>query len=180
MPDIPSDGLPKDQWDIVFKYYQEQWAHVRHHESLRSALTVQVLVSAAAVVTGYIQLKLDDPASLLILRVALSTLAIGVGVAGFIAVVRIETAASIHIKRARAAREGLGFLERYASKSPAFPELRPVYLAFHTIVVLLGVVLLVAAFVTFCSAHAPIKTLQQTGAASQLFGVHRFLSGPGC
>jgi hypothetical protein len=133
------------KWDLAFKYYQEQWIHVRHHESLRSALTFQILGAAIAIVAGYLKIDRND-GSVLAIRLTLATLLIVLGLLGWTAVTRIERAAEIHIQRARAARKSIGFLEPFASAGSQFPSLRPVYLAFTAMIACLGVCLVVAAW----------------------------------
>jgi hypothetical protein len=131
--------------DISFSYFQEQWTQVRHHESLRSALTLQVLVSLGAIVAGYMPSNGTDRFAF---RLMLSVLAVLVGIGGFIAVLKIEQAARIHIRRARAARKALGFLEPFAKRCPyQFPQLRNVYLGLNIVVVGIGVFLFTMAFV---------------------------------
>ena len=147
----PNEPCPCEDRDMYFRYYVDQWTHVRHHESLRSALTLQVLISAGAVVAAFIQVGNSglDPPLKNMLFVTLPIILIVIGIGGFTAVYRIEWAARSHIKRARAARKKLGRLETITREIRGFPDLQPLYLGFNVIVFLLGVAMLVAALINF-------------------------------
>ncbi|ABW32970.1 hypothetical protein [Acaryochloris marina] len=100
--------------DLYFRYYEDQWTHVRHHESLRSSLTFQILVAATAIVAAYIsvwELEKNTIARQYLLYF-LGAIMILLGGVGYCAVKRIEKAARKHILRARKARKEIVLLEK--------------------------------------------------------------------
>ena len=131
-----------DRMDLAFRYYEEQWTHVRHHESQRSSLTLQIMVLAVSLGGGYFEaLASSRP-----LRVGLSILIILLGVTGYRLVQSTQRATDSHIKRAREARESLGVLEPFAKAAYDFPRIHIYFLAFHALIVVGGLFLLIMTF----------------------------------
>lgn len=134
---------PEDA-DIVFRYHQEQWSHVRHHESHQSSLSLQIMVLAVALGGAYFA-KVESPYPQA-LRVGAAVLVMALGVIGFLLVRSTQRAADSHILRARAARRSLGFLEPFANAASDFPAIHRYFLGFHVIIIVAGASLLVMAF----------------------------------
>lgn len=128
--------IDKAKADIVFKYYEDQWTHVRHHETQRSSLTLQLLVLTAALGATFLQTQA------LLFRMALAVLMILLGILGFLIVIRTEKAVQQHMKRARAARKSLEFLEKFLTNASDFPRLHFYYASFYVVMSLIGVAFL--------------------------------------
>jgi hypothetical protein len=132
---MPESEAPERQ-DLLFRYYQQQWEQVRHCESQRSSLTLQLLVLAGAAVAAYVNVAASEA-----IRLALGLLVVIVGVAGYLAVVALEQAANIHIERARKARQQIPVIEQIASGTRGFYPLARYYLWLDGCVAIFGVLL---------------------------------------
>jgi hypothetical protein len=125
----------------AFRYYEDQWTQLRHRETQRSSLTLQIVVLAAASVATYG--NLTEPW----LRCALGVLVSAVGLLGYFATVAHEEAANLHELRARAARAFVPTANAIAEKYTPFPPLARYYVGLSVLVILLGVSLTLGSFV---------------------------------
>jgi|GEM_PF-3066699 len=128
--------------DILFRYYEDQWKHVRHHEVLRSNLTLQVIISAGALIVGYTQIE-----SSMVLKFTISIVIIALGITGALAALTIKRTNDNHIRRARAARKELEFLELHANSHSSFASITSLYVGINGLVLFLGLVLFIITLV---------------------------------
>jgi hypothetical protein len=140
----PCDPSDDTRADIIFRYYEDQWNHVRHHESLRSELTMQIVVAAGALVVAYFQFDPSkvNPNSIQMVRFIVGGLVSSLGLIGLIVTYKMYVTTVIHITRAREARRALDFLERFPNTNKDFPPLHWYYGAFHLLIIVTGILLL--------------------------------------
>jgi len=134
--------------DILFRYYEDQWKHVRHHEVLRSNLTLQVVISAGALVVAYTGADINNT-----LKGVISIIIIALGLIGVIATRTIKKTNDNHIHRARAARKSLQFLELHTSSSNGFASITTLYVGINSLISIFGIALCI---ITFCKCVMPV------------------------
>jgi hypothetical protein len=96
------------EYDLLFRYYEDQWEQVRHRESQRSSLTLNILLLVVAVAAAYIEL---DGAEIKALGTLLGAFVVGLGVVGYFATLGEEKSANVNIERARNVRDRIPVLK---------------------------------------------------------------------
>ena len=132
-----TDPIDAVKADIVFRYYEDQWEQVRHHENIRSSMTLQILIVVAALIATYLQ------SNGVFLKCGVSVGIIALGILGLALFIDVRAVTQTHVKRARAARKSLGFLEEFASFR-GFRKLHVYYSLLYVLIMLIGVILLLS------------------------------------
>jgi len=135
----PADMLAKmttGMDELLIRYYEDQWTHIRHHESLMSSQTFQAIAFAGAVLLAMSQMT---PAP--IERIGFSVLILALGLNGLLLTRRTHAAVRIHMARARSAHGQLPEIDRHAIDAGHFPDLYLSYKIFHVALISLGAIL---------------------------------------
>jgi hypothetical protein len=131
------------EYDLLFRYYEDQWAQVRHRESQRSSLTLNILLLVVAVAAAYIEL---DAAEIKALGTFLGAFVVGLGAVGYLATLGEEKSANVNIERARNVRDRIPLLKPSTQGSLKFPPIARYYLALHILVAAFGVALILTSW----------------------------------
>lgn len=132
--------------EIIFRYYEDQWTHVRHHEVQMASAAWQLLIATIALVTAFTQ-SADIVILGLPLQRIISFSVIGLGAIGIWLTRGLSDSIRLHINRARNARRSLQFLEEFASSDQQdFPNLHKMFLVVSTGTVVCGCTLLLLTF----------------------------------
>ncbi|MGB7324874.1 MAG: hypothetical protein WBD31_08370, partial [Rubripirellula sp.] len=110
----PKSDRHSEESEITFRYYEDQWAHARHHEEQMASAAWQLLIATIALVTAFTQTANFIVLGLPLQRI-ISSAIIGFGAAGIWLTVGLSASIRLHIERARNARRSLQFLEEFAS-----------------------------------------------------------------
>lgn len=135
--------MNEDKEDIVFRYYEDQWQQVRHHENMRSSMTFQILAVAGGLIAAFTQ------SSESFIQIGVSIGIIVLGILGLIIFLKTHVVMQIHVSRAREARKSLCYLEAFAKfrdpKLPKFPNLHVYYSFLYVFIIFIGIVFLMSA-----------------------------------
>ena len=130
----------EDRLDILFRYYSEQWSHVRHHEMQRVSMTTQLIVVTGALSLAYFQVD-GTIEQVALARYAFAVMVLLLGILGLLFTWKLHVLTDKHAQRARSARKEIGFLEEHAQVSQDFPKINGFFAAFHLIVIAMAVTL---------------------------------------
>lgn len=122
--------------DILLRYYEDQWLHIRHHESQMSNQTFQIIAFAGALLLAITQMTLSYPG-----QIGFSVLIAALGVNGLMLTSKTERSVRIHIARARSARKQIRIIDQHAIESESFPNLYLHHRLFHIALIALSVIL---------------------------------------
>lgn len=134
--------------EFYFRYFEEQWTHIRHHENQRTALTLQLLILIAALIASFLQ------STNIGFRVIISIIIITLGTLGFVIFLKTREVTKKHMKRERKALEFLidkklfeDFPEN--TKTIKFPKLHIYYAAFYLIIIISGIAFLITSALSY-------------------------------
>ena len=96
--------------ELIYRYYEDQWLHVRHHEQQRSTITLQLLILGTTLAGAYFASEKMLPEFSKQIRIISSATISVLAVLGLLLSIKTTKAIQTHIIRARKARESLGFL----------------------------------------------------------------------
>ena len=129
--------------ELIFRYYEDQWIHIRHHEQQRSTITLQLLILGTTLAGAYFASEKMLPEFSKQIRIIASTTISVLAFLGLFLSIKTTKAVQTHIIRARKARESLGFLEQFAKSEHAeFPRLHVYYAGFFLVMLASGIALL--------------------------------------
>lgn len=141
--EIPSSSSS----EFMFRYYEDQWNHVRHHEVQMATAAWQVIFATVALVTAFSQTPRVAILGLPLER-AIAFAIVVLGMAGICLTKALSNSVKLHIIRARNARRSMRLLEEVAeSDKQKFPNSHLMFLTIHLIAVVGGIVLLILTFV---------------------------------
>jgi hypothetical protein len=128
--------------ELIYRYYEDQWLQVRHHEEQRSTITLQLLILGTTLAGAYFASEKMLPEFSKQIRVISSATISVLAFLGLLLSIKTTKAIQTHIIRARKARESLGFLEQFAkSENTEFPRLHVYYAGFFLVMLASGIAL---------------------------------------
>jgi hypothetical protein len=128
--------------ELIYRYYEDQWLHVRHHDQQRSTITLQLLILGTTLAGAYFASEKMLPEFSKQIRIISSATISVLAVLGLLLSIKTTKAIQTHIIRARKARESLGFLEQFAkSENAEFPRLHVYYTGFFLVMLASGIAL---------------------------------------
>ena len=125
---------------IVFDYYKHEREEFSNLSRERTSLSLQFLVILGALSYAFFQ------SGSVVLKIGLSVAIVTLGLLGLLTNTSLEREMRVHVARARAARNHIGFLKEFVDSKPEMSQSTKgirqdkLYLAIMIVVMLVGIV----------------------------------------
>ncbi len=101
--------------DLAFRYYEDQWAQLRHHAQQRATVTLQLLVVSVTLGGAYFAASTLAPDAIKAIRLWSSGAIVALAIVGILFIRASDRTMELHKLRARSARDLIPILKPVAA-----------------------------------------------------------------